>query len=205
MAWDIQNFFLLFYILPGFLVYAIVYRLLHVESRKDTFSTTLISLFLSLIVFSILSFFGSKKIIDINSLDWKLTLTIIIIIFLLTIVSIIFVKWALPWLEKKIQIFDSIKYSTLDVFSDILADRIQKVGKKPIWACICTKDNLIYSGYVKRQGLLTDNKKAIYIKDVLLLNSEAKDYRINEFEGMLFIEDNIKWVSLVKDNGDKTK
>ena len=59
------------------------------------------------------------------------------------------------------------------MFSDVLADRIQKVGKKPIWICICTKDNLIYSGYVKRQGLLTDNKKAIYIKDVLLLNSEA--------------------------------
>ena len=36
----------------------------------------------------------------------------------------------------------------------------------PIWVCICTKDNLIYSGYVKRQGLLTDNKKAIYINSI---------------------------------------
>lgn len=68
----------------------------------------------------------------------------------------------------------------------------KKVGKNPIWVCICTKDDLIYSGYVKRQELLTDNKKAIYIKDVLLMNSEARDYRINEFEGMLFVEDNIK-------------
>lgn len=205
MTGDVQNFILLFYVLPGFLVYAIVYRLLNVESRKDTFSTTLISLFLSLIIFSILSFFGSKELIDINTFDWKLTLGTVLIIFFLTIISIIFVKWIMPWLEKKIQIFDSIKYSTLDVFSDVLADRIQKVGKKPIWVCICTKDNLVYSGYVKRQGLLTDNKKAIYIKDTLLLNSEAKDYRINEFEGMLFVEDNIKWISLVKDNGDKAK
>jgi hypothetical protein len=111
----------------------------------------------------------------------------------------------MPWLEEKIQILDSIKYSTLDVFSDVLADRIKKAGKNPIWVCVCTKDNFIYSGYVKRQGLLTDNKKAIYIKDVLLLNSKAKDYRIKEFEGMLFVEDNIKWVSLVKNNGDNTK
>ena len=29
--------------------------------------------------------------------------------------------------------------------------------------------------------------------------------RIGEFEGILFVEDNIKWISLVKDNGDKTK
>jgi len=43
------------------------------------------------------------------------------------------------------------------------------------------------------------------IKDVLLLNSKVKDYRIGEFEGILFVEDNIKWISLVKDNGDKTK
>ena len=35
------------------------------------------------------------------------------------------------------------------------------------------------------------------------MNSEARDYRINEFEGMLFVEDNIKWVSLVKNNGGK--
>ena len=45
----------------------------------------------------------------------------------------------------------------------------------------------------------------ILIKDVLLLNSKTKDYKINEFEGMLFVEDNIKWISLVKNNGAKTK
>jgi hypothetical protein len=202
MALDIQSFILLFYVLPGFLVYAIVYRLLNIESKKDTFSTTLISLFLSLIIFSILSFLGTKNLIDINIIDWRLTLATILIIFVLIITSIMFLKWVLPWLENKIQIFDSIKYSTLDVFSDVLADRIRRVGKSPIWVCVCTKDNLIYSGYVKRQGLLTDNKKAIYIKDVLLLNSKAKDYRINEFEGILFVEDNIKWVSLVKNNSD---
>jgi len=203
MALDIQNFILLFYVLPGFLVYAIVYRLLNIESKKDTFSTTLISLFLSLIIFSILSFLGTKNLINIKIIDWRLTLATILIIFVLIITSIMFLKWVLPWLENKIQIFDSIKYSTLDVFSDVLADRIRRVGKSPIWVCVCTKDNLIYSGYVKRQGLLTDNKKAIYIKDVLLLNSKAKDYRIEEFEGILFVEDNIKWVSLVKDNSDK--
>jgi hypothetical protein len=202
MVLDIQNFILLFYVLPGFLVYAIVYRLLNIESKKDTFSTTLISLFLSLIIFSILSFLGTKNVININIIEWRLTLATILVIFVLIITAIMFLKWVLPWLENKIQIFDSIKYSTLDVFSDVLADRIRRVGKSPIWVCVCTKDNLIYSGYVKRQGLLTDNKKAIYIKDVLLLNSKAKDYRIDEFEGILFVEENIKWVSLVKNNSD---
>ncbi|MFA5796674.1 MAG: DUF6338 family protein [Candidatus Woesearchaeota archaeon] len=198
MAIDLQNIFLLFYLLPGFLIYAIVHRLLNIETEKDTFSTTFISLFLSLIVYAALSYLENWGLFDIRRLDWRLTLSTITIIFLLVISSILFIKWILPWLEKKIQFFDSIKYSSLDVFSDVLADRIQKEGKKAVWICVCTKDNLIYSGYVKRQGLLTDNKKAIYVKDVLLLNAQPKDYRIKEFEGMMFIEENVKWIAIVK-------
>ncbi len=49
------------------------------------------------------------------------------------------------------------------------------------------------------------NRASNIYQGVPLLNSKAKDYRITEFESMLFVEDNMKWTSLVKDSGDKTK
>lgn len=64
--------------------------------------------------------------------------------------------------------------------------------------CVCTKENKIYSGYLKKQGLFNESKKGIYLKNVVHMNGKPKEYNVTEFEGMLFLEDEIRWISVVK-------
>lgn len=207
MAPGLSELAYLIYLLPGFLIYAIVCRLLTLEKEKDTFETTFLSLFLSLLVYLPLSYFDSIKIISLDSPDWVLFLILVTIIVILSFFSILFVKYILLKLEKFTQRFDIVKSSTKDILSDVLYDKVineEKLVKKyGIWLAICTAEDQIYTGYIKRQGLFNDNKKGIYLKDVVKISGNNKNININEFEGMLFLENQIKWVSLIKYNFKK--
>jgi len=196
----------LFYLLPGFLVYAFVCRLLNIDNKNDTFSIIFLSLFLSLIIYFPLSYLDSRNIISLNIFDWKLSLVLTGSIFLTSILVIIVIKYIFPKIEKQIQKFDIIKYNNKDVLTDILEkikeDNPQTAREKAIWLTICTQDNNLYAGYIKNQGMFNDKHKAIYLKDVLRLNKK-EGFNLNEFEGMLFLDNEIKWIAPIKYNYKK--
>ncbi len=204
MGLEITDLNLLFYLLPGFLVYAIVSRLINSEKEKDFFETTFLSIFLSVIIYAILAFLNSRNLTSFESPDWRLWSWLVLIIFSISALAIIFIKWILPKLERFTQSFDLYKSSAKDILSDILEElkqtSLDNVKKYGIWLCICTKENKIYSGFLKRQGLFNEKKKGIYLKNVIHMNGKSKEYNVNEFDGVLFLEDEIRWISIIKYN-----
>ncbi|MCX6815191.1 MAG: hypothetical protein NTY20_06095 [Candidatus Aenigmarchaeota archaeon] len=199
-----DNLFYLIYLLPGFLVYAISYRLLNYSDKKDPFETTFLSLFLSLLVYIGLNYFQSLGYIVLTNVDWILGIILTSLIASLSALSIVVVKYILPRLERFTQTFDTVKSSTKDIFTDILDDILREkkdlASKYGIWLAICTKDDKIFTGYLNRQGAISEDKKGVYIKKVKQIGGKRSNFKIKEFEGMLFLEDQIKWISIIKYN-----
>lgn len=122
MGLEITDLNSLFYLLPGFLVYAIVSRLINSEKEKDFFETTFLSIFLSVIIYAILAFLNSRNLTSLESQDWRLWSWLVLIIFSISALAIIFIKGILPKLERFTQSFDLHKSSAKDILSDILEE-----------------------------------------------------------------------------------
>lgn len=193
----------LIYLVPGFLIYAIVSRLLLINQKKQVFDTTLFSLFLSLIVNLVLMFFDYLGWMKIEILDQKFFIFLFIVIILLSGVSIIFIKYILPRLEKLIQTMDIVKQDNKNILETIFDEKItankKMFKKKSIWITLCTNDDKLYSGHISKQGNFSRHNYGIYLKKVRRIDDET-DNQINVFEGMLFLEKQIKWISIIKND-----
>lgn len=199
-----SDFVYLLYILPGFLVYALIRRILPLERKMEAFEILILSLLLSLCIYAPISLLASFNLLSVQTPDWRLVIALLFFIILLFFISILAIKYLLPRLEKFTQRLDVIKTSPEDVFFEILKDKIQEqrnVGKtNGIWLAICTNENEIYSGYLRREGLFNSGRRGIYLKNVVQIEGSNKRFNIKESEGILFLDDKIKWISIVRDN-----
>jgi len=205
MTSTLSESYLIFYLLPGFITYAIIYRLLDLEGKKDYFDVVFFSLFLSIIINIPLSYLESEGLISLHNPDWVFYLVLSLTIPILSVLITILIRYALPRLQKFTQLFDKIKSTKKDILSYILEDKIDKdkvSEERGIWLMICTKDNKIFSGYVNREGLF-NNETGIYLKKVKL-NRDPEGYGIKDLieksEGVLFLQNQIKWISILTFN-----
>ena len=191
----------LIFLIPGFATFISVHWFYQSE-KQDVFHTTLWSLLFSLIIFGVLDYFQKLKLFDLRTIDWRLISAMMLVYLLLTIFCLLFLKMVLPWLERKTQLFDRVKSSREDVLSDVLADVMKTTGDG-VWLHIVTKDNLSYTGYIRRQGLLKDGNAALYLLQPKAVTEKTK-FNVENIEGMLIPIENIYWMGIIKKEWRKT-
>jgi len=189
-----NNIIYLLLLLPGFLVYTLTYRLLGIEDKKDPFEATFLSLFLSILIGLALLFFNSIGWISFETINLSLGLILTSLIILFIILSLIFIKYLLPYIQKLTQKFDIIKWSGQDILSDVLRDHLDK--NNGIWLAICTKEDRIYTGQLVREGIF-NKKRGLYLKKIKDMKGKLP---VEEYDGMFFTEDNINWISIINYN-----
>ena len=190
-------------LLPGFFIYVTLARFLRTTEERNSLETVFHSLILSIFVMAIVGYLSQNGILTIDIMDWRFSVSILIIYIVLTTVLIVFFKRTFPWIEKKTQLFDSVKSSTKDILYDIFYDKVNS-SKEPVWIHILTKDNISYTGNLFMQGLTKDKKEAVYIKKPKITNKNPP-INIDPLEGMFIKLEDIKWFGIINTNYGKER